>query len=76
MQLAAVGIADTIILQQDGALYILLSEFENTLMNCFQTSGLGEIRGSTGPLAWPPRSPNLFIPDNALWGFIKDKVSQ
>ena len=27
------------------------------------------------PLDWPPRSPDLSSCDNALWGFIKQKVA-
>ncbi|PSN29926.1 hypothetical protein C0J52_27675, partial [Blattella germanica] len=27
---------------------------------------------SPAPFAWPPRSPDLTTPDNALWGFIKE----
>jgi len=30
--------------------------------------------GRSGPISWPPRSPDLTPPDFFLWGFIKDKV--
>ncbi|KAJ4435745.1 hypothetical protein ANN_18362 [Periplaneta americana] len=33
-----------------------------------------EQRIVTVPFAWPPRSPDLTTPDNALWEFIKNKV--
>ncbi|GBM93998.1 hypothetical protein AVEN_219767-1 [Araneus ventricosus] len=30
--------------------------------------------GRNGPLAWPPRSPDLTQLDFFLWGYVKDKV--
>ena len=30
--------------------------------------------GRGGPIAWPPRSPNLTSPDYFLWGFVKECV--
>lgn len=30
--------------------------------------------GREGPVAWPPRSPDLTPPDFFLWGYVKDKV--
>jgi hypothetical protein len=36
----------------------------------------GDSEASPAPLAWPPRSPYLTTPDNALWGFIKERVSK
>jgi hypothetical protein len=30
--------------------------------------------GTDGPLAWPPRSPDITPPDLFLWGYFKDKV--
>ena len=29
--------------------------------------------GRGGPVAWPPRSPDLTPPDYFLWGFVKEK---
>jgi hypothetical protein len=31
---------------------------------------------SPAPFAWPPRSPDLTTPDNALWGFIKERLGK
>jgi hypothetical protein len=31
---------------------------------------------SPAPFAWPPRSPDLTTPENALWGFIKERVNK
>ena len=33
----------------------------------------GSSSASPTPLAWPPRSPDLTTPDNALWGITKDQ---
>ena len=30
--------------------------------------------GRDGPVAWPPRSPDLISPDYFLWGFVKERV--
>lgn len=30
--------------------------------------------GKHGPLQWPPRSPDLTTPDNAIWGILKKQV--
>jgi hypothetical protein len=30
--------------------------------------------GTDGPLAWPPRSPDITLQDFSLWCYIKDKV--
>ena len=30
--------------------------------------------GRGGPLAWPPRSPDLTSPDHFVWGFVKERV--
>ena len=30
--------------------------------------------GRDGPVAWPPRSPDLTSPDYFLWGFVKERV--
>ncbi|KAJ4438469.1 hypothetical protein ANN_14414 [Periplaneta americana] len=43
----------------------------------YDLSNLLIARGSAddlAPFAWPSRSPDFKTPDNALWGFIKDKV--
>jgi len=29
---------------------------------------------SFGDIAWPPRSPDLTVPDFFLWGFLKDRL--
>ena len=30
--------------------------------------------GRGGPVAWPPRSPDITSPDYFLWGFVKERV--
>ena len=30
--------------------------------------------GRGGPVAWPPRSPDLTSPNYFLWGFVKERV--
>ena len=30
--------------------------------------------GRGGPVAWPPRPPDLSSPDYFLWGFVKERV--
>ena len=30
--------------------------------------------GRGGPVAWPPRSPDITSPDYFLWGFVEERV--
>lgn len=56
--------------QQDGAPPHFLTEVRDFLDGRFP----GRWIGRAGPIAWPPRSPDLTPLDFFLWGFIKDKV--
>lgn len=56
--------------QQDGAPPHFHGEVRAFLDNRFQRRWIGR----AGPIAWPPRSPDLTPLDFFLWGFIKDKV--
>lgn len=60
----------TVFFQQDGAPPHWALEVRRTLDNTFPARWIG--RG--GPIAWPPRSPDLTPLDFFLWGFVKDKV--
>ncbi|KAJ4442613.1 hypothetical protein ANN_04202 [Periplaneta americana] len=59
-----------LLFQQDGAPPHWALEVRRTLDNTFSARWIG--RG--GPLAWPPRSPDLTPLDFFLWRFVKDKV--
>ena len=59
-----------ILFQQDGAPSHWFNEVRATLDNIFRGRWIG--RG--GPIAWPPRSPDLTPLDFFLWGYVKDKV--
>ena len=59
-----------IVFQQDGAPPHWSNEVRTTLDNIFPGRWIG--RG--GPIAWPPRSPDLTPLDFFLWGYVKDKV--
>jgi hypothetical protein len=76
-QLQKVGFKDTVVLQLDGApphfaLHVL--DYLNKTLPGWWTGRGSE--ASPAPFAWPPRSPDLTTPDNALWGFIKERVSK
>jgi hypothetical protein len=76
-QLQQAGIKDTVVLQLDGAPPHFALHMRDYLNETFPGRCTG--RGSEispAPFAWPPRSPNLTTPDNALWGFIKERVSK
>ncbi|KAJ4433709.1 hypothetical protein ANN_16020 [Periplaneta americana] len=60
----------TVFFQQDGAPPHWALEVRRTLDNTFPARWIG--RG--GPIAWPPRSPDLTPLYFFLWGFVKDKV--
>ncbi|PSN51876.1 hypothetical protein C0J52_11581 [Blattella germanica] len=73
-ELTARGIADIVTLQQDGAPPHFAVSVRTWLNELFLNRWIG--RGSRdlpAPLPWPPRSPYLTTPDNALWGVIKDE---
>lgn len=74
-ELTARGLADIITLQQDGAPPHFAVAVRTRLNELFPNRWIG--RGSRdlpAPFPWPPRSPDLTTPDNALWGIIKEEV--
>jgi hypothetical protein len=72
-QLQQARIKDTVVLQLDGAPPHFALHVRDYLNETFpgRRIGIGS-EASPTPFAWPPRSPDLTTPDNALWGFIKE----
>jgi hypothetical protein len=60
----------TVIFQQDGAPSLWGRIVRDYLDATFPNRWLGR----DGPLAWPPRSPDITPLDFFLWGYVKDKV--
>jgi hypothetical protein len=60
----------TVIFQQDGAPPHWGRIVRDYLDATFPNRWLGR----NGPLAWPPRSPDIAPLDFFLWGYVKDKV--
>jgi len=58
------------IFQQDGAPAHTAIRTRDFLNNHFPNRWIGK----HGPVPWPPRSPDLTTPDNALWGILKKRV--
>jgi hypothetical protein len=58
------------IFQQDGAPAHTALKTRDLLNKYFPDRWVGK----TGPVGWPPRSPDLTSCDNALWGLIKGKI--
>lgn len=56
--------------QQDGAPAHTSRNVTTYLNNIFPNRWIGKF----GPVAWPPRSPDLTPPDYFLWGYLKDFV--
>jgi hypothetical protein len=76
-QLQQAGIKDTVVLQLDGTPPHFALHMHDYLNKTFPRWWIGRgSEASPAPSAWPPRSPNLTTPDNALWGFIKERVSK
>jgi hypothetical protein len=76
-QLQQVGTKDTVVLQLAGAPPHFAMHMHDYLNETFPRRWIG--RGSEASpalFAWPPSSPDLTTPDNALWGFIKERVSK
>jgi hypothetical protein len=76
-QLQQAGIKDTVVLQSDGAPPHFALHMCDYLNKTFPRRWIA--RGSEASptsFAWPPRSPDLTTPHNALWGFIKERVSK
>jgi len=75
-QLRDRGLLDDVWLQQDGAPAHFALSVCDVLNEHFPGRWIG--RGSPtspAPLPWPPRSPDLTMPDNSLWGIIKGRVA-
>jgi hypothetical protein len=76
-QLQQAGIKDTVVLQLDGAPHTLSCTCMITWTRPFPGGGLEEVQKLHPlPLPGPPRSPDLTTSDNALWWFIKERVSK
>jgi hypothetical protein len=77
-QLQQAGIKDTVVLQLDGVPPHFALHVRDYLNETFQRQWIGRSsEASPAPFAWPPtRSPDMTILDNALWGFIKERVSK
>lgn len=58
--------------QQDGAPPHYANSVRNFLNGSFRNRWIGR----TGPVEWPPRSPDLTSPDFFLWGYIKNLIFQ
>jgi hypothetical protein len=74
-QLQQAGIKDTVVLQLDGTPPHFALHVRDYLNKTFPGRWIG--RGSEAspvPFAWLRRSSDLTTPDNALWGFIKERV--
>lgn len=58
--------------QQDGATAHTAHAVLTTLQEAFP----GRVISKGGDLPWPPRSPDLTVPDFFLWGYVKGQVYQ
>jgi hypothetical protein len=56
--------------EQDGA----PSHWGTIARDCLDATFPNRWLGRDGPLAWPPRSPDITPLDFFLWGYVKDKV--
>jgi hypothetical protein len=59
---------DRLIFQQDGApahYDVRVRDFLDNMCTWI---------GRRGDIEWPPRSPDLTVPDFFLWGYLKDKI--
>jgi hypothetical protein len=76
-QLQQACIKDTVVLQLDGAPPHISLHVRVYLNKIFPGQWIGRgSEASPAPFAWPIRSPDLTPTDNALWGFIKERVSK
>lgn len=48
--------------------------FASVVRDFLNTRYAGRWIGRGGPVAWPPRSPDLTLPDFFLWGYLRDVV--
>jgi hypothetical protein len=62
----------SLIYQQDGA----PAHFSNAVRMALNEKLPNRWIGRGGPIAWPPRSPDLSLPDFWLWGAIRDQLYQ
>jgi hypothetical protein len=60
----------TVIFRQDGA----PPHWGRIVRDCLDVTFPNRWPGRDGPLAWPPRSPDITPLDLFLWGYVKDKV--
>jgi len=75
-QLRDRGLLDDVWLQHDGAPTHFALSVCDVLKKRFPGHWIGHgSPTSPAPLPWPPRSPDLTIPDNLLWGIIKGRVA-
>jgi hypothetical protein len=76
-QLQQAGIKDTVVLQFDGTQSHFALHMHDYLNETCPGRWIGRgSEASPAPFAWTPRSLELTTPDNALWGFIKERVSK
>lgn len=61
---------EEVFFQQDGA----PAHYANIVKNHLNTTFPNRWIGRGGPIAWPPRSPDLTPLDFFLWGYLKDRV--
>jgi hypothetical protein len=59
------------VFQQDGAPGHTAYATRDFLNEEFPNKWIGKF----GPVNWPPRSPDLTTPDNALWGYLKSGIT-
>lgn len=63
---------DVVWFQQDGATCHTARQSMGILRNMFP----GRLISRFGDINWPPRSPDLTVPDYFLWGYLKSRVYQ
>lgn len=68
-QLRQENILHTVYFQQDGATPHYAFITRDSLNTAFGNKWIGR----SGPIPWPPRSPDLTVPDFFLWGYVKDR---
>jgi hypothetical protein len=60
----------TVIFQQDGA----PPHWGRIVRDCLDTIFPNSWLGGDGPLAWPPRPPDITLLDFFLWGYVKEDL--
>ena len=75
VQLQSLGIESNVWFQQDGALAHFAITVREYLKEVFLSRWIGhESAILPAPLNWPPRSHDLTVCGNSLWGFIKEML--